>query len=107
MTVVTRSDASWPPSPAGYEILVNATPVKDEVLVAPGPDIQVVDLAYLPDGRDTAFVAAARAAGCATIVDGLDVLLHQGVASFERWTGLPAPVAEMRAALRAAAAPSR
>jgi shikimate 5-dehydrogenase len=34
-------------------------------------------------------------------VDGLDVLLAQGAASFERWTGAAAPLLAMRAALRA------
>ena len=59
--------------------------------------MQVVDLAYHPDGRPTALVAAARAADCHPCVDGLDVLIAQGVASFERWTGMAAPLAAMRA----------
>ena len=63
-------------------------------------DMQVVDLAYLPDGRDTALVAAAKEAGCDIVVDGLDVLLFQGAAAFERWTGLAAPLLAMRDALR-------
>ncbi|HEV3408055.1 MAG TPA: hypothetical protein VG079_05145 [Gaiellaceae bacterium] len=45
--------------------------------------------------------AAARAAGCARVVDGLEVLVAQGAASFERWTGVRAPVEVMRAAARA------
>ena len=45
-------------------------------------------------------MTAARAAGCEIVVDGLDVLLHQGAAAFERWTGLPAPLVAMRDALR-------
>ena len=93
------SEADWPPSGEGASLIVNATPVRDEVLVEPTAEQQVVDLAYRPDGKDTAFVAAARKAGCATIVDGLEVLLAQGAASFERWTGREAPVAVMRAAL--------
>jgi shikimate dehydrogenase len=101
VTTASRRTPGWPPSAAGYEILVNATPVKEDLIVAPHEGMQVVDLAYLPDGRDTALVAAARRAGCEIVVDGLDVLLFQGVASFERWTGLPAPVGAMRAALRA------
>jgi shikimate dehydrogenase len=95
-----RRDADWPPSADGYDILVNATPLKEELVVAPHGGMEVVDLAYLPDGRETALVAAAHAAGCEIVVDGLDVLLFQGVASFERWTGLPAPLAAMRTALR-------
>ena len=102
VTMASRRQAGWPPSPDGYDILVNATPVKDEVIVAPHAGMEVVDLAYLPDGRDTALVAAARAAGCDVVVDGLDVLLFQGAAAFERWTGLAAPLVAMRDALRAA-----
>ena len=102
MTVSSRRGAGWPPSAEGYDILVNATPIKDELIVAPRDGMEVVDLAYLPDGRDTALVAAARAAGCDVVVDGLDVLLFQGAASFERWTGLPAPLVAMREALRRA-----
>ena len=67
--------------------------------------MEVVDLAYLPDGRDTALVAAARAAGCEVVVDGLDVLLFQGAASFERWTGPAAPLVAMRDALRSGGGP--
>ena len=81
-------------------MLVNCTPVKDEVLVQPYPGMQVVDLAYNADGSETALVAAARRAGCETVVDGLDVLLAQGAASFEQWTGEPAPFAAMAKALR-------
>jgi shikimate dehydrogenase len=62
--------------------------------------MQVVDLAYNADGSGTPLVAAAMAAGCETVVDGLDVLLAQGAASFERWTGEPAPLAAMADALR-------
>jgi shikimate dehydrogenase len=59
---------------------------------------RAVDMAYLVDG-DTAFVAAARAAGC-EVVDGLELLVRQGAASFERWTGREAPVDAMRTAVR-------
>ncbi len=100
VTMVSRREPGWPPSASDYDVLVNATPVKVELIVAPHAGLQVVDLAYLADGRDTALVAAAKAAGCEIVVDGLDVLLGQGAASFERWTGLPAPLVAMRAALR-------
>jgi shikimate dehydrogenase len=91
----------WPPTAERADLVVHATPVVDEVLVAPGPGHQVIDLAYRPDGRPTALVAAARAAGCERVVDGLEVLVAQGAASFERWTGVAAPVDVMRAAARA------
>lgn len=92
--------AAWPPGAEGFGIVLNSTPVKDELVVVPVAGQQVVDMAYNSDGAPTALVTAARAAGCATVVDGAAVLAGQGAASFERWTGLPAPVAVMRAALR-------
>ena len=100
--MASRREPGWPPSASDYDVLINATPVKVELIVAPHAGLQVVDLAYLPDGRETALVAAAKAVGCATVVDGLDVLLGQGAAAFELWTGLPAPLVAMREALRGA-----
>jgi len=101
VVVHARRDAGWPPSAEGFDVLVNATPVKEELVVAPRAGMQVVDLAYLADGRPTALIAAAQALDCHPCVDGLDVLLAQGAASFERWTGEPAPLVAMRAALPA------
>ena len=60
------------------DLVLNATPVRDELLVDLGGVRQVVDLAYQPDGGDTALIAAARAAGCERVVDGLDVLVGTG-----------------------------
>jgi shikimate dehydrogenase len=96
----------WPPEAGRATLLVHATPLKDETPVEPTAAQSVVDLAYRADGRPTALVAAAMAAGCPVVVDGLEVLLRQGAASFTRWTGLPAPVDVMRAALRAKPASS-
>jgi shikimate dehydrogenase len=95
-----RRDEDWPPSAEGVDILVNATPVKDELLVRPHPGMQVVDLAYRHDGQPTALIAAARELDCHPCVDGLDVLLAQGASAFERWTGEAAPLLAMRTALR-------
>jgi shikimate dehydrogenase len=89
----------WPPQVGDAELVVQATPVKDELLFEPQAGQTVIDLAYRAEGGETAHVAAARAAGC-EVVDGLEVLVLQGAASFERWTGLPAPVDVMRAAVR-------
>ena len=89
----------WPPRVEDAELVVQATPVKDELLFEPRQGQTVIDLAYRAEGGETAHVAAARAAGC-EVVDGLEVLVLQGAASFERWTGVPAPVDVMRAAIR-------
>jgi shikimate dehydrogenase len=84
----------WPPEVSEADLVVNATPVRDEVVAALGPGQTLVDLPY----PDTATAAAAREAG-AQVVGGLEVLVAQGAASFERWTGVPAPVGVMRRAL--------
>jgi shikimate dehydrogenase len=89
----------WPPDAAGCDLVVNATPVRDELLVQPRPEQAVVDLAYRGDGRPTALVAAAREVGCRLVVDGLEGLVRQGAASFELWTGAAAPIDAMRSAL--------
>jgi shikimate dehydrogenase len=94
--IYTRS-GTWPPDASGCDLVVNATPVRDEVLVRLDPAQTVVDLAY-GDG-DTALVAAARAMGC-TVVDGREALVRQGAASFRLWTGLEPPLDAMRAAVR-------
>jgi shikimate dehydrogenase len=95
--VFSRS-GDWPPDASAADLIVNATPVRDELLVEPRAGQIVVDLAYRADGTPTALVAAARAAGC-EVVDGLEALVRQGAASFELWTERPAPVGAMRSAL--------
>ena len=88
---------NWPPDASGCDLIVNATPVRDELLVTPHAGQTVVDLAYGPE--ETALVAAAHAAGC-TVIDGLDALVRQGAASFRLWTGLEPPLDAMHAAVR-------
>jgi shikimate dehydrogenase len=68
----------WPPDVRDADLVVNATS----------------DLPY----PETATARAARAAG-ARVVDGREVLVAQGAASFELWTGVPAPVEVMRRAV--------
>ena len=55
-----------------------------------------VDLVYTP--RETTVLREAARRGHPT-VDGLGMLVHQGALAFEAWTGHPAPLAAMRAAL--------
>jgi shikimate dehydrogenase len=94
-----RRRGDWPPDASGCDLIVNATPVRDELLVRPVAGQTVVELAYSPDGAETALVAAARAAGC-VVIDGLEALVRQGAKSFELWTGQTAPVEVMRDAVR-------
>ena len=84
----------WPPDTAGADLVVNATSERDAVVCALSEGQTLIDLPY----PETATALAAREAG-ATVVNGLEVLVAQGVASFELWTGVPAPVEVMRTAV--------
>jgi len=84
----------WPPDVQGADLVIHATPVRDEVLFELEAGQTLIDLPY----PRTATAEAAAAAG-ARVLDGLEVLVAQGAASFELWTGVEAPVAAMRAAL--------
>jgi shikimate dehydrogenase len=109
----------WPPR-AGARLAVNATPLgQGETGPGPGqpgpgpmppelitPDTVVCDLAYRGDGTPTPLVKAAAARG-ARAVDGLDVLVGQGIAAFELLTGAPAPVDVMRIAAWGRTPPER
>lgn len=61
----------------------------------------VCDLVYVP--RATTVLHRAEARGLRT-VDGTGMLVHQGAAAFELWTGRKAPVEVMRGALLASLA---
>jgi shikimate dehydrogenase len=88
--------------PGEADLLVNCTSVGlADPDRSPIGDVQaavVVDLAYAD--RETALIRQAKAKG-ATTVDGLDFLVRQGALSLTRWTGRPAPLDAMRAAVRA------
>jgi shikimate dehydrogenase len=57
----------------------------------------LVDLVYGP--HETALASAARERG-SRVIDGLEVLVHQGAASLRIWTGLEPPLETMRGAAR-------
>ena len=84
----------WPPDVRDADLVIQATPVRDEVLFELSPAQTLIDLPY----PRTATAEAAVAAG-ARVLDGLEVLVAQGAASFALWTGLPAPVDAMRRAV--------
>lgn len=58
------------------------------------PDLFVSDVVYHPE--KTLFLSQAEEAGCPNM-NGLGMMLHQGAAAFELWTGQPMPVDLVRA----------
>jgi shikimate dehydrogenase len=84
----------WPPEIADADLIVNATSERNDVLLEAREGQTLVDLPY----PETATAIAALAAG-AEVINGLEVLVAQGAASFELWTGVPAPVDMMRGAV--------
>jgi shikimate dehydrogenase len=84
----------WPPDIHDADLIVNATSERDDVLVELVEGQTLVDLPY----PESATAIAALAAG-AEVINGLEVLVAQGAASFELWTGIPAPVEMMRGAV--------
>jgi shikimate dehydrogenase len=96
-------------APVAAEILVNCTsvglghassPFKELSLRADalGEYATVVDLVYKAGG--TVLIREAQKRGV-SVVDGLEILVRQGALSFTLWTGQPAPLDKMRAAVRA------
>jgi len=85
-------------------ILVNATsvgmyPNVDRSLVDQSwlrPDLCVMDIVY--DPLETKLAKDARSVG-AKVVSGIEMLVHQGAASFEIWTNHTAPVKMMKKAV--------
>jgi shikimate dehydrogenase len=88
---------AWPPDVSDADLIVNATSARAEVLFELLPGQTLVELPY-----PATATARAAAAGGARVVDGLDVLVAQGAASFEAWTGVRAPVDVMRVTVRSA-----
>lgn len=102
--VFSLSDASFL-IPQSSSIIINATsvgmhedvsPLPVEMLARFSSDTFVYDMIYNP--MQTHLLCQARAMGLRA-ANGLSMLLHQGALSFTLWTGQPAPLTIMRAAL--------
>ncbi|MBI4410367.1 MAG: shikimate dehydrogenase [Gemmatimonadetes bacterium] len=86
-----------------FDLVVNATPLglhEGDALPLEldrvGRIGAVLDLVYR--AGETPWVREARSRGMRA-ADGLEMLIQQGAAAFERWWGMPAPLHAMRAAL--------
>ncbi|MGD1076645.1 MAG: shikimate dehydrogenase, partial [Thermodesulfovibrionales bacterium] len=85
----------------GVDMVINATPLGLKITDSSPVDVSlftekmtVCDLIY----KETPLLAAASKKGCKTL-NGLGMLLHQGVLAFEIWTGIKPPVDIMRNAI--------
>ena len=105
--------ARYTADPKSADIVVNATSVGLEPNIDPFKAFPlradtfetgscVIDMVY--GSGETQFLTAARSRG-ARVIDGLEMLLAQGVASFERWTGKMAPRMAMREAVTTSPSP--
>jgi shikimate dehydrogenase len=91
----------------GMDLVINTTsagmyPNVEELPLGRGllhKGLVASDLIYNP--RITAFLQEAEAVG-ARIHSGLGMFIYQGAYAFEYWTGQPAPIGEMRAAVEEA-----
>lgn len=101
----TRVVLGYPGAGQRADLLVNATPLGlkpddssplDEVQFPLRSARFVYDLIYRP--AETALLKQAKAAGCRT-ANGLGMLLHQGAAALQLWTGQAVPADVMRRAL--------
>lgn len=114
LTARTGVNASFHPWDRTYrvtpeiDILVNATSIglypdvdamPDVALDDAGPDLLVCDV--IPNPPNTPFIRAAEARGLRTI-NGLSMLVYQGMIGFKLWTGHDAPEAVMKQALEEA-----
>jgi shikimate dehydrogenase len=79
-------------TPLGMSHLADRTPLPEGASLVHQP--AVIDLVY---GGTTPLVAAARTAGCPTL-DGIEMLVQQGAASFHMWTGVSPDLDVMRCA---------
>ncbi len=102
VTAIPMDDASLPGAVASSDLIVNATSVGMSRGTSQGssplsgaiipPNALVYDMVYAP--AETPLLLEARKVGAATL-GGLWMLVYQGAASFELWTGKEAPVGVM------------
>ena len=105
LTIVGNRQAEIQKALSKCQLLVNATPFgrkTNEILINPDflhKDLKIMDLIYKP--KETPIMKLAQKKGLKAI-GGIGMLLYQGAASFELWTGRKAPLEVMHTALKRA-----
>lgn len=88
--VIGESDILINATRAGMSPLENVMPVPETCL---RPELAVADVVYNP--RETLLIRKAKEAGCRAAVGGIGMLLWQGAAAFELYTGQEMPAQEV------------
>lgn len=88
--VIGRSDILINATRAGMSPLEDVLPVPAEML---RPELAVADVVYNP--RETLLIRKAKEAGCRAAIGGIGMLLWQGAAAFELFTGKEMPAEEV------------
>ena len=89
--VIAESDILINATRAGMAPLQDVIPVPEDVL---RPELAVADVVYNP--LETLLVKKAKEAGCRAAIGGIGMLLWQGAAAFELFTGKEMPVEEVK-----------
>ncbi|HJB47535.1 MAG TPA: shikimate dehydrogenase [Candidatus Mediterraneibacter surreyensis] len=89
--VIGESDILINATRAGMSPMEDVIPVPAEFL---RPELAVADVVYNP--KETLLIKKAKEAGCRAAVGGSGMLLWQGVAAFELYTGREMPVQEVK-----------
>ena len=90
--VIAESDILINATRAGMAPLQDVIPVPEDV--RPTPELAVADVVYNP--LETLLVKKAKEAGCRAAIGGIGMLLWQGAAAFELFTGKEMPVEEVK-----------
>lgn len=88
--VTGRSDILINATRAGMSPMENTMPVPESIL---RPELAVADVVYNP--RETLLIRKAKENGCRAAVGGIGMLLWQGAAAFELFTGQEMPAQEV------------
>ncbi len=90
-TLIGQSDLLTNATSVGMALRTDASPIKDPGMLH--KELVVSDIIYNP--RKTKLMEQAASVGCSTF-NGMDMLLYQGAAAFQLWTGREMPLELVR-----------
>lgn len=96
-SLIPAADLLVNTTPVGMSPHVDASPLEESLMQKLKPKAIAYDLIYTPN--PTQFLQQAQAQG-AIAIDGLEMLLQQGVAALQIWLQQPVPVDVMRDSLK-------